>query len=652
MKKNQNQKERKNSALKNTCFAYREMFKRYPASPFILLLHIIARVLTPITYTVIPAVAIKGITSGDLRFFLTSIALVLLAVFVVNMISGYTSGYLECYRVYTRLGHFGINFFKKTLMTDYMNIEPEPKRRIMDKAVESVASNYVGVENLMNQVMELVILIFGMFSYGYAVFLLDWRIMAITIAMFVADSLCREWAIRYSDKHREERSVLYRKINYLRGSIKDVKAGKDIRIYGLSGWFAARFNGLLMGVEKNQRGISLHWFFPTIADCLFMLPRDILAYSILISKVLAGQMDVATFTLYLGLVSGFANWIYGMSNTFHEIRKASHEFNDYNDFIDLKERSDQGGQSLLHNQGGQSLLHNHGGQSLLHNQGGQSPLHNPGGQTPLQTEAFKGAPEIEFKEVSFNYEGSDKKIFDKLSFKIRAGEKIALVGNNGAGKTTIVKLLCGLYAPTSGQVLVNGQPLWDSSMSVKKYMESISVLFQDTEPFALSLAMNIACCDQNDLDRQRVKDCIKKAGLEETVDGLIHKEDTYITQQLDDDGVLLSGGQVQKLLLARAIYKNGPFLILDEPTSALDPLAESKIYEEYNNLALNKTAVFISHRLASTKFCDRILFLDQGRIIEEGSHAQLMAKGGKYREIFDIQSHYYSTKSEEFKNEK
>ena len=634
MKKNQNQKERKNSALKNTCLAYREMFKRYPASPFILLLHIIARVLTPITYTVIPAVAIKGITIGDLPFFLTSIALVLLAVFVVNMISGYTSGYLQGYRVYTRLGHFGINFFKKTLKTDYMNIEPEPKRRIMDKAVQSVASNYVGVENLMNQVMELVILIFGMFSYGYAVFLLDWRIMTITIAMFVADSLCREWAIRYSDKHREERSVLYRKINYLRGSIKDVKAGKDIRIYGLSGWFAARFNGLLMGVEKNQRGISLHWFFPTIADCLFMLPRDILAYSILISKVLAGQMDVATFTLYLGLVSGFANWIYGMSNTFHEIRKASHEFNDYNDFIDLKERSDQGGQSLLHNQGGQSLLQ------------------NQRGQTPLQTEAFKGAPEIEFKEVSFNYEGSDKKIFDKLSFKIRAGEKIALVGNNGAGKTTIVKLLCGLYAPTSGQVLVNGQPLWDSSMSVKKYMESISVLFQDTEPFALSLAMNIACCDQNDLDRQRVKDCIKKAGLEETVDGLIHKEDTYITQQLDDDGVLLSGGQVQKLLLARAIYKNGPFLILDEPTSALDPLAESKIYEEYNNLALNKTAVFISHRLASTKFCDRILFLDQGRIIEEGSHAQLMAKGGKYREIFNIQSHYYSTKSEEIKNEK
>nr|MCR4735034.1 hypothetical protein [Treponema sp.] len=252
MKNNSEQsKVKKNSTLKNTCLAYGQMFKRYPASPFILILHIISRVLSPITYTVIPAVAIRGISSGDVSFFMSSIALVLLAVFAVNMISGYTSGYLQGYRIYTRLGHFSLKFFKKTLTTDYMNIEPEPKRRIMDKAVQAVSSNYTGVENLMNQAMEMVILIFGMFTYGSAVFLLDWRIMAITIAMFIVDTLCREWAIRYGDKHREERSVLYRKINYLRGSIKDVNAGKDIRIYGLSGWFASRFNTLLKGVEKN-----------------------------------------------------------------------------------------------------------------------------------------------------------------------------------------------------------------------------------------------------------------------------------------------------------------------------------------------------------------------------------------------------------------
>jgi ATP-binding cassette subfamily B protein len=256
-------------------------------------------------------------------------------------------------------------------------------------------------------------------------------------------------------------------------------------------------------------------------------------------------------------------------------------------------------------------------------------------------------PEIEFRNVSFNYEGSDKKIFEDLSFKIKAGEKIALVGNNGAGKTTIVKLLCGLYPPVSGEVFVNGKLLWDGSMSVKQYMKSVSVLFQDTNPFALSIAMNVASCDEKDMNREKVKESLKKAGLSDKVETLIHKEDTYITQQLDDDGVQLSGGEVQKLLLAKAIYKDGSFLILDEPTSALDPIAESKIYEEYNRFANNKTAVFISHRLASTKFCDRILFLENGKIIEEGSHAELMAKGGKYREIFDIQSHYYVEKQEE-----
>ena len=237
-----------------------------------------------------------------------------------------------------------------------------------------------------------------------------------------------------------------------------------------------------------------------------------------------------------------------------------------------------------------------------------------------------------------------------MSFKIKAGEKIALVGNNGAGKTTIVKLLCGLYPPVSGQIFVDGKLLWNSSMSVKQYMKTISVLFQDTNPFALSIAMNVASCDEKDMNRERIKESLKKAGLLEKVDTLIHKEDTYITQELDDDGVQLSGGEIQKLLLAKAIYKDGSLLVLDEPTSALDPIAESKIYEEYNRFANNKTAVFISHRLASTKFCDRILFLENGKIIEEGSHKELMEKGGKYREIFDIQSHYYAESTKDKKD--
>jgi ATP-binding cassette subfamily B protein len=211
--------------------------------------------------------------------------------------------------------------------------------------------------------------------------------------------------------------------------------------------------------------------------------------------------------------------------------------------------------------------------------------------------------------------------------------------------------LCGLYPPTSGEILIDGKSIND--IGVEKYQDMISVLFQDTSPIALSIAENVCGCEPEEVDRKKLYDCLDKAGLLAKVKTLPQKEESYITQTLDEKGIVLSGGETQKLLLAKAMYKDGPMLILDEPTSALDPIAESTICEEYNQLADKKTAVFISHRLASTKFCDRILFLDGGQIVEEGSHEQLMEKGGKYREIFDIQSHYYKeeTSEEEAKDE-
>ena len=232
-----------------------------------------------------------------------------------------------------------------------------------------------------------------------------------------------------------------------------------------------------------------------------------------------------------------------------------------------------------------------------------------------------------------------KNTINKLDFTIKAGEKIALVGNNGAGKTTIVKLLCGLYDQTEGQILIDGKPIDD--IGLETYQDKISVLFQDTNPMAFSIEENITGLENGQCDSAKLEDSLKKAGLWDKVQSLPQKEKTFITQTFSEDGILLSGGETQKLLLAKAIYKNGSFLILDEPTSALDPLAESKIYEEYNNLAAGKTAVFISHRLASTKFCDRIMFLENGTITECGSHEELMKKGGKYKEMFDIQSQYY-----------
>ena len=196
-----------------------------------------------------------------------------------------------------------------------------------------------------------------------------------------------------------------------------------------------------------------------------------------------------------------------------------------------------------------------------------------------------------------------------------------------------------MYPPTEGEILIDGKTI--DEIGIDKYQDKISVLFQDTTPISFSIAENVCGCDLREADLARLKESLEKAGLSQKIQSLPKKEMSYITQTLDDEGIMLSGGETQKLLLAKAMYKDGSFLILDEPTSALDPIAESKIYEEYNSMASDKTSIFISHRLASTKFCDRIMFLDEGQIVETGSHDELIKKGGKYREIFDIQSHYY-----------
>ena len=256
---------------------------------------------------------------------------------------------------------------------------------------------------------------------------------------------------------------------------------------------------------------------------------------------------------------------------------------------------------------------------------------------------------IEFKDVSFTYQdaaedtednsASGKNVFDHLNIKINAGEKIALVGVNGAGKTTFVKLLCGMYDPDSGQILINGI---DRNEFPKKELYGLfSAVFQEQLIFPFTFGENIAMDRAENINAGKAWDAIAKAGLKELFEEKNINLKTYMTKGIMKNGVNLSGGQQQRLLLARALYKDAPVLVLDEPTAALDPVAESEVYNSYNKYSQGKTALFISHRLASTRFSDRIIMLEEGKIIEEGSHNDLMQLNGKYAEMFLIQSNYY-----------
>lgn len=245
---------------------------------------------------------------------------------------------------------------------------------------------------------------------------------------------------------------------------------------------------------------------------------------------------------------------------------------------------------------------------------------------------------VEFKDVSFKYPKAEKYALSHVNLKFKVGEKLAVVGMNGSGKTTFIKLLCRLYDPTEGEILLNGVDI--KKYDYDEYMSIFSVVFQDFGLFAFSLGENVAT--SNRYDENKVKACLKKAGFEERLEKMPQGLDTMLYKDFDKNGVEISGGEAQKIALARALYKDSPFMVLDEPTSALDPVSEYEVYSKFNEISGDKTSVYISHRLASCRFCDKIAVFDNGNIVQIGSHEKLLAdKFGKYHELWHAQAKYY-----------
>ena len=255
----------------------------------------------------------------------------------------------------------------------------------------------------------------------------------------------------------------------------------------------------------------------------------------------------------------------------------------------------------------------------------------------------KGVPyTIALKDVTFRYPGSEREIFSHLNLTLHSGERLAVVGANGAGKTTLVKILCGFYEPDEGEVLLNGVNIKEYDR--RDYYRLFAAIFQDFSLLAGDVAENVASFERK-IDMDRVRDCIGKAGLDKKIEELPEGYHTHLVKEVYEDAAEFSGGEMQRLMMARLLYKDSPVMILDEPTAALDAIAESDIYQKYQELTRGKSSVFISHRLASTRFCDRIILLEDGKIVEEGTHEELLARGKAYARLFAIQSRYYRKQS-------
>ncbi|MCL2752454.1 MAG: ABC transporter ATP-binding protein/permease [Firmicutes bacterium] len=343
------------------------------------------------------------------------------------------------------------------------------------------------------------------------------------------------------------------------------------------------------------------YIWAIVLDVVLTFARNGIAYLILIGMVLNNGMSALAFLLYFSATGGFADWVSGIFSGFSTLYRQSLDLSSVREFLEYPEPF---------------MFEN--GESL---------------------EPMPGNPyEIELRNVTFRYPKAEKDTLEYINLKIKPNEKLAVVGLNGAGKTTLVKLICGFYDPTSGEVLLNGENI--KKYNRRDYYKHFSAVFQDFSLLATTIAGNIAQ-DNECIDEDKAESCAERAGLSTKVETLPNKLETYIGKEVYEEGVEFSGGETQRLMLARALYKDAPIIVLDEPTAALDPIAESDVYNRYNELTGGRTSVYISHRPASTRFCDRIILIDKNAIAEEGTHDSLIEKGGKYAELFEIQSRYY-----------
>ncbi|MDE5803218.1 MAG: ABC transporter ATP-binding protein/permease [Lachnospiraceae bacterium] len=426
------------------------------------------------------------------------------------------------------------------------------------------------------------------------------------LLLFVAGSLVTMIPRRYQQdrdhEERDERNANFRKMNYLSWKLASKPiAAKDIRLYGFTAFLDDKIHTVIREhirlLRHQQKNRSLASYVSFGVGFL----RDGCAYLFLIWHAVHGNLTSAEFVLYFNAIARLSSFIDGIVQY---IGSAHEAFLGTSDCIAYFDEN--------HNR-------------MNHAEGIPIP---------------KGRPlSIEFRHVSYQYPKGEQPVLQDISFRIAAGENISLVGLNGAGKTTLAKLMCGLLLPTEGEILIDGHLLGEYNRD--ELYTLFSMVPQEYTILPTTIAENVAFRDRSEIDEARLLLCLEKAGIADKIRSLPKGIDSMVDKQYDADAVNFSGGELQKLLLARAIYRDADILILDEPTAALDAVAEDRMYQSYRELTNRATSVFISHRLASTRFCDRIYLLDGARLAESGTHEELMALGGRYRELFDIQSKYY-----------
>ncbi len=503
---------------------------------------------------------------------------------------------------------FDILLGEKIMDMDFEIAEGPFGRDKYQKAKNSLGRE--GIYGFIQNFGRLLTSVIGVFTLGSITATLSpWLIVILTAvqALGIVSTFIENYLI---NKTKDPIAHIDRKLNYMTKTSRDFAIAKDIRLFHIREYLSD-LSEYFIGERKFWTNKMYFYYFVSDSLNVFLaVGIEIGVFAYLIYAVMTGNITKTALALYAQTITDFTYWLSKVGGMVSDILPANHAINDFREFLEI-----------------------------------ENTMQNAKGQPVPADTPYK----IEIKNLSFTYPETDKLILDNVSLTINAGEKLALVGVNGAGKTTFVKLLCGLYKPTSGTIKINGIDI--SDLNRDEYYKTISAVFQEARLMPCSVLENITMLPSHESNIEKYEFAAKQAGFFEKIQKMPQKENTLLVKNVNENAVELSGGEVQRLLLARAIYKNAPTLILDEPTAALDPIAENEIYLKYNDISENKTSIYISHRLSSTRFCDRIILLDNAKLAEEGTHDELMKMNGKYAEMFNIQKKYYEKEAEEDGNE-
>lgn len=537
-------------------------------------------------------------------------------IYTVSMLFIYLcSGYCESQEGWRNLyvkNKFLHLMMSKLLTMDYQNLETPTVLNHYYKVKEQIYNSDKGIQGMMKSMNQISVFIVQVIFSGIILSRLS-PLLAVIVLLFS----CIQFIpvdIAKNRNYAEVWNVLpptWRKVSTLNWISGNFEYAKEIRMYHMANWIHKKHKGLIKDIYHRYLHSRYLWLRCNLLLQFFSLIQEIVLYAWLVYCLFYRGLSIGNFTLYVAAVRTFSTAFGKMMWELSSLRLQSLEVNDYRLFIENAEENTS-------NEGKLSVK-----------------------------EYFKDTDryEITFDHVSFCYEGQSVYALKNLNLTLKPGRRLALVGLNGAGKTTMIKLLCRLYDPTEGRILLNGIDIREFEKT--EYFSLFSPVFQNVEIYAFPISENVSMKLPSETDIAFTEKALKKAGLGEKINSLPQGVNTQLLKVLYEDGVDFSGGERQKLALARALYKDAPIILLDEPTAALDAIAEYNLYKNFDELIGDKTAIYISHRLASTRFCHEVAMFEHGELVELGTHEELLEKEGPYSKLFQVQAQYYQEEGEE-----